>query len=118
MSFDNWRTQLRKGFLDLCILNCLDGRERYGYDLIQTLKRYNGTAIREGIIYPILARMQSAGLVSSEKRYSSDGPPRKYYHLTPEGKAVLQDMNSHWQEMVRVMAQIRKLNHREDSDDG
>ena len=45
-SLANWQTQSRKGFLDLCILNCLSQREYYGYDLVQTLKQFDGSTIR------------------------------------------------------------------------
>jgi len=102
-SIANWRTQLRKGFLDLCVLNCLNVREYYGYDFVQELKQIEGAAIREGIVYPILARMQEDGFVTSEKRPSSSGPPRKYYQITPAGQAVLQEMNEIWRQMVAAM---------------
>ena len=102
-SLNNWKTQLRKGFLDLCILNYLNAREFYGYDLVQELKQVEGTSMREGIIYPVLARLQDDGLVQSQKRPSSSGPPRKYYWTTDAGRQVLAEMNAHWQEMVKAM---------------
>lgn len=104
VAISNWRTQLRKGFLDLCVLNCLNVREYYGYDFVQKLKQIEGTAIREGIVYPILARMQEDGFVTSEKRPSSSGPPRKYYQITPAGRAVLREMNEIWRQMGAAMA--------------
>ncbi|MCP4642434.1 MAG: helix-turn-helix transcriptional regulator [bacterium] len=111
----NWKTQLRKGFLDLCILNCLRAREFYGYDLVQELKRLEGGAMREGIIYPVLARLQDDRLVVSEKRPSSAGPPRKYYRLTKQGEKVLDDMNAHWKQMASVMnTLIRKGTEKRD----
>lgn len=102
-SHANWKTQLRKGFLDLCILNCLRTREFYGYDLVQQLKQIEGTSMREGIIYPVLARLQDDGIVTSEKRPSTSGPPRKYYCITKKGQGVLEEMNTHWQHMVSAM---------------
>lgn len=99
----NWKTQLRKGFLDLCILNHLAAREFYGYDLVQQLKQADGTAMREGIIYPVLARLQEDGLVTSVKRPSNSGPPRKYYRITKVGCQALEQMNAHWQAMVSAM---------------
>jgi len=102
-SLTNWKTQLRKGFLDLCILNHLAAREFYGYDLVQQLKQADGTSMREGIIYPILARLQEDGLVTSVKRPSDSGPPRKYYQVTEEGRMALEEMNSHWRTMAAAM---------------
>jgi PadR family transcriptional regulator PadR len=43
-------------------------------------------------------------LVTSEKRPSSSGPPRKYYQITPAGRAVLQEMNEIWRQMVAAMS--------------
>lgn len=99
----NWKTQLRKGFLDLCILNHLEQKEFYGYDLVQQLKVAEGTSMREGIIYPVLARLQEDGLVTSVKRPSPTGPPRKYYQITEAGGEALKEMNDHWGIMVVAM---------------
>jgi PadR family transcriptional regulator PadR len=105
----NLRTQLRKGFLDLCVLNCLNAREYYGYDIVQTLKQSEGAAIREGIVYPILARMQEEGFVTSETRPSSSGPPRKYYRITPMGRDALGEMNEIWRQMVATMELAKNM---------
>jgi PadR family transcriptional regulator PadR len=107
----NWKTQLRKGYLDLCILNHLANEEFYGYDLVQKLKEAEGTTMREGIIYPVLARLQDDGFVTSVKRPSTSGPPRKYYQITDAGRTALSDMNTHWHTMVAAMhasTEIRK----------
>ncbi|GMW01681.1 MAG: PadR family transcriptional regulator [Candidatus Hydrogenedentota bacterium] len=103
-SLANWKTQLRKGFLDLCILRYLNAREFYGYDLVQELRKVDGTAMREGIIYPVLARLQEDGLVTNERRLSNSGPPRKYYQITPEGQRVLMEMEAHWRRIAEAMA--------------
>jgi PadR family transcriptional regulator PadR len=111
----NWKTQLRKGFLDLCILNHLAAQEFYGYDLVQQLKQGEGTAMREGIIYPVLARLQDEGIVTSEKRPSTSGPPRKYYQITKKGRHVLQEMNAHWRQMTAAME--NSIQQRKERDD-
>ena len=82
MALDNWKTQLRKGLLDLCVLNFLARDEYYGYDLVQELKTIPALSIREGTVYPILARLEEDGLVVSEVRPSDAGPPRKYFNIT------------------------------------
>jgi len=99
----NWKTQLRKGFLELFILNHLRSGEYYGYDLVQAMKRIDGLAMREGTIYPILARLQDDGLVRSEIRSSDSGPPRKYFQITETGREALRDMNRHWQSLETAM---------------
>ena len=78
----NWQTQLRKGVLDIVILNFLQHGRCHGYEMVQSLKRIWGLRIREGNIYPILARLQTDGLVTNISEASQSGPPRKYYQLT------------------------------------
>jgi len=103
MDLQNWQTQLRKGLLDLCVLNLLSTGERYGYVLVQAMKRMPALAIREGTVYPVLARLLEEGLVSSEVRPSDEGPPRKYYMLTPAGRQALRAMNGHWENVENAV---------------
>jgi PadR family transcriptional regulator PadR len=97
MELERWKTQLRKGVLDLCILNFLGSHEYYGYDLVQEMKEIDGLQMRQGMIYPILARLEEDGLVTSEGRPSDAGPPRKYFIITQTGREAAQQMNRHWQ---------------------
>ena len=108
MSLQNWRTQVRKGLLDLCVLNFLRGSEYYGYDLVQNLKDIDGLRMREGNVYPILARLEEEGLVRSNVRPSSDGPPRKYFSITSAGVKTTTDMNQHWKRMEKAVKKARK----------
>jgi len=95
--FDNWSTQLRKGMLELGILNTICRRRRYGYGIVRRLRQIEGLAISEGTIYPILSRLKREGLVRTSIEESQEGPPRKYYELTDAGMEMLIAMNSHWQ---------------------
>lgn len=108
MNLNNWQTQLRKGLLDIVILNLLQHGQCYGYEMAQTLKQSKGLVIREGNIYPVLARLQIDGLVRSYSEVSQDGPPRKYFKLTKLGKKVLVDMNTHWDQINEGVRRIRK----------
>jgi PadR family transcriptional regulator PadR len=109
MDLQNWKTQLRKGFLELCALNCLQNCEIYGYDLVQTLKEVDGLAMREGTIYPVLARLEEEGLVASERRPSASGPPRRWFRITPAGRRALAEMNEHWGRMVSAIDAAGRL---------
>ena len=107
MNLNNWRTQLRKGLLDVAVLNLLQHGQRHGYEMAQALKQMEGLALREGNIYPVLARLQIDGLVRSHTEASADGPPRKYFRLTQTGQEVLADMNSHWDQITESIETIR-----------
>lgn len=108
MNLHNWRTQLRKGLLELVILNLLQHGRCHGYDMAAKLKRIEGLKIREGNIYPILARLQIDGLVKSDTEPSEDGPPRKYFALTKSGREILSSMNEHWDMIVDSTQLVRK----------
>ena len=108
MALQNWKTQLRKGLLELCILNCLNRREFYGYDLVQELKQTEGLAMREGNIYPILARLQEDGFVVSRTKPSGSGPPRKYFSITTAGRGGLAEMNEHWNRIEEAVLATRR----------
>ena len=106
--FDNWVTQLRKGMLELCILNSINGRKVYGYDIVKTLRGTDGLVISEGTIYPILSRLHREGFVTTSIEESSEGPPRKYYALTKSGQAQLGRMNTYWESIESGIDGLRK----------
>ena len=100
----NWVTQLRKGILELCLLNQLRRGEQYGYDLVRGLAEIDGLVIQEGTVYPILSRLRREGLLRSRIRESEQGPPRKYYALTAAGRAALREMNTYWRRLTTKIA--------------
>jgi PadR family transcriptional regulator PadR len=108
MNLENWQTQLRKGLLDIVVLNLLRRGPSHGYEMVQTMKRIEGLQIREGNIYPVLARLETDGLVTSYSQPSTDGPPRKYFKLTEAGQKILEEMNRHWELIIRSLEAIRK----------
>ena len=99
MNLTNWKIQLRKGLLELFVLNLLENRRYYGYEMVQLLKTIDGLSIREGNIYPILARLKSDDLVETHEETSPDGPIRNSYTLSNNGKKVLEQMNNHWKQL-------------------
>ena len=97
--FDNWIVQVRKGVLELCILRALEKDERYGYELVKTLAAVPGLSLSEGTLYPLLSRLRVAGLVSTRLEESAEGPARKYYSLTRDGRRTLTAMNQFLDEL-------------------
>lgn len=105
---DNWTTQLRKGVLELCILNIV-GRDRvYGYDIVRQLRDIDALVVSEGTIYPILSRLKRDGLVRTSLEESPAGPARKYYELTRRGEQLLADMNRYWDTLTRGVSELKK----------
>ena len=105
---DNWTTQLRKGVLELCVLNVVGQASVYGYDIVKRLRSIDALVIREGTVYPILSRLKRDGLVSTSLQESPEGPARKYYELTPRGDQVRGEMNAYWEVLKRGMDALGK----------
>ena len=106
---DNWTTQLRKGVLELCMLNIIGRSRVYGYDIVRQLRDIDALVVSEGTIYPILSRLKRDGLVRTSLEESPEGPARKYYELTRRGDQLLGEMNSYWDVLNRGMSDLRKV---------
>ena len=103
-----WLTQLRKGALELAVLNAIDGDRLYGYDIVRRLRQHDGLVMSEGTVYPILSRLKSEGLLRTTIEESPDGPARKYYEMTATGRTQLEQMNSDWQRLVNSLDALRQ----------
>jgi PadR family transcriptional regulator PadR len=98
-----WLTQMKKGLLELCILNLLDKQSMHGYQLVKVLRTIPGLVVTEGTIYPLLGRLKKEHLVVVTFEESSSGPVRKNYRLSAEGRRRLKEMNRIWKEMAEVI---------------
>lgn len=85
--------QMRKGILELAVMGVLYNDRHYGYSLVRVLTETGSISLKEGTVYPILARLDRDGLVRSEWMQSDQGPPRKYYELTPSGRQLFDDLS-------------------------
>jgi PadR family transcriptional regulator PadR len=92
--------ELRKGVLVLAALSQLRDAQ-YGYSLRQALATA-GMPIEEGTLYPLLRRLEAQGLLASEWRIQ-DGPPRRYYTLSPAGERLYRDLTASWRALVATM---------------
>ena len=104
MTDSTTQIQLKKGALELCVLALLAQRESYAYEIASTLA--TGVGMGEGTIYPLMRRMQDDGLVATRLVESSSGPPRKYYRLTPAGRAALAVQKREWRAFADAVAQL------------
>jgi len=106
MKIENTKAQMRKGVLEYCILLVMDGKPLYASDIIQELKSVKMIVV-EGTLYPLLTRLKNDGLLTYRWEESTQGPPRKYYELTPEGREFLKAMDESWLELVETVATIK-----------
>jgi PadR family transcriptional regulator PadR len=107
-------TQLRKGILELAVMGILYHDRHYGYSLVRVLSESGSISLKEGTIYPILARLDREGLVRSEWVESDQGPPRKYYALTPSGRQLFDELSQEFELLVSLVQQKWKAPEQSD----
>lgn len=92
------------------ILAILLRGEDYGYNLIQKVKEFSGGNIdwREGMIYPVLQRMEVDGLISSTWRMPADQRPRRYFRITERGRAELASELTGWDNVWKALNHFAK----------
>ena len=108
MKLENIQSQMRKGILEYCILAIISKQEIYASDRISSLKDAK-LLIVEGTLYPLLTRLKNAGFLSYNWQESDQGPPRKYYSITEEGKKFLDELHSTWGELSFSVQQLTSL---------
>ena len=72
--------QFKKGVLELIVLESVRKKDMYGYELVEEVSKV--IDVNEGTIYPLLKRLTNEHYFETYLRESTEGPPRKYYHLT------------------------------------
>ena len=102
-TMQNFLTELRRGSLTLAVLGSL--REpRYGYALLQILQEQQ-IDIEANTLYPLLRRLESQELLTSDWD-TSESRPRKYYAVSAKGKEVLRRLLTEWGNMQRSIESI------------
>ena len=97
---------MRKGVMEYCVLAILANGDSYAPAIIAELKKAEMIVV-EGTLYPILTRMKNAGYLTYRWEESPQGPPRKYYTLTAEGKEYLRSLDEAWDKLVEQINAIR-----------
>lgn len=98
---------IRKGLLEFLILKIIAADKVYVADMLKKLAATE-FATQEGTLYPLLSRMRREGLLQYEWQESDAGPPRKYYELTAQGRAELDELNDYWKEINKTIQQLGK----------
>ncbi|MEP5611751.1 MAG: helix-turn-helix transcriptional regulator [Cyclobacteriaceae bacterium] len=90
------------------ILGVLQEGKSYGYSIIQRMKEISNGKIEwaDGMLYPVLHRLEKEELIKSEWILSETGRHRKYYSITEAGKAALHSEKANWMSMHEVMLNL------------
>ena len=106
---ENWKTQIRKGYLELCILMLIRKHQKmYGFEILEKLSA-GSLEVKEGTLYPLLNRMAADGqLGASWETENLKGHPRKFYSLTKTGEKILAEMTEEFDRMVQIYRQLAR----------
>lgn len=106
----SWKSQLKKGTLELAILALLNAKVSYGLELLERLNTLN-LDVSDGSIYPLLARLRSEGKVTTQWVDEDVGHAHKYYSLTPNGRQFLRKMAAAWHDYTEAIDGVIKKVH-------
>ena len=108
MNEENVKIQMRKGILEYCILAILSRGDSYAPKIIAELKAAHMIVV-EGTLYPLLTRLKNDGLLTYEWEESTQGPPRKYYVITPDGETFLSELEATWNSLNQTVSHLKGL---------
>lgn len=103
---ENIKSQMRKGYLEYCILLTISNKPMYVSDIITELKEARLIVV-EGTLYPLLSRLKSMGILTYQWQESTQGPPRKYYELTEAGHQFLSELEEGWEELSQAVNHLK-----------
>lgn len=103
--------EVRKGSAELLILGTLEERSRHGYDIARTIEAgsHGAIAFNTATLYPTLRRLETRGLVAGRWVEKPGERRRRFYRITPAGRAMLRDQRRNWREFVQVLARVAGL---------
>ncbi|MFB6467453.1 PadR family transcriptional regulator [Cytobacillus sp. Hz8] len=99
------RSDIIRGHLDSIILRLILEEDRYGYEISKeiSVRTDNRFQIKEATLYAVFQRLEKKELIESYFGDISHGGKRKYYRITPLGKAYLKEMVEEWQETKAII---------------
>ncbi|MGM0903901.1 MAG: PadR family transcriptional regulator [Bacillota bacterium] len=106
--------ELVKGSTSLLLLQLLEERDMYGYELVKELEKRSGNefSVKEGTLYPALHKLDKQEYIECYWQEQEKGPARKYYRITDAGKDMLLEKTNEWNNFVSVMNKLMgRKNH-------
>ena len=102
------KPDLPQGTLDLLVLKVLALEPLHGYAIAQRLQQVSRdvVVVQQGSLYPALHRLEKRGLLDAQWKPSDTGREAKYYRLTRQGRAQLEQETAHWQRLTRAVGLI------------
>lgn len=99
-------TQFKKGVLELIVLLSVYKKDMYGYELVSEVSKV--IDVNEGTIYPLLKRLTNEHNFETYLSESKEGPPRKYYRITANGKNRTKELLNEWKQFEQQVSEFIK----------
>jgi DNA-binding PadR family transcriptional regulator len=102
------KLDMRRGSTTVLVLSLLSEGPMYGYQISKELAARSGGVFdfKEGTLYPALHRMEKDGLMTSYWEVVEEGPSRKYYAITEQGRDALADKSQDWGQFARALLRV------------
>lgn len=97
---------MKKGVLELIVLESINRKDMYGYELIETVSKV--VDVNDGTIYPLLKRITNEKYAETYLVESNEGPSRKYYKITESGKEYLKELVETWNNFSKSVSKFIK----------
>ena len=106
---EDWVSQIKRGTLEYAVLLLIRNKDRYGYDLIQTLDDFSMLRTKENTVYPLLRRLLKNEYLEAYWQNMGEGiPARKYYKITKNGKMYLSQLEKDWEILVNDISSLKE----------
>ena len=96
---------LKKDLIELCLLHILSFEDLYGYEILRRIhESFPGT--QESAIYALLRGLCKEGYTEQYEGKTSDGPTRKYYRITKNGKVKRDGLLNEWRRLQDALSEL------------
>ncbi len=105
--------ELKKGSTELLVLSLLEARPRHGYEIGRLIEERSGGKLKYRIasLYPLLCRLETRGIIAGRWVEKAGERRRRYYRLTPDGRKVLREQRTLWQEFMNAVRRVTSPDH-------
>jgi len=108
---DTFDAALRKGSGEVLILSMLEDRARHGYEIAKLIELQSKGALRFNVasFYPLLYQLEKRGSIKGKWIEKAGQRRRRYYRITPEGRKILEQQRSRWEQFISALSQLARL---------
>lgn len=108
LNIEDWKSQIKRGTLEYCVLLLIAQKDSYGYEIMNELSKYSIVATKESTTYPLLRRLEKDNYLCSYWKDTTEGlPARKYYSITPTGREYLRQIDTEWDNLMDAVNSMR-----------